>query len=103
MLLDCQACAACCRDNRVELEKGDIERFQRANRSELARPPYARKDGKKVVLRLLLSRDCRHLGADKSCGIYDIRPESCRVFPPGSEGCLYSREIELGIVDGAGH
>jgi hypothetical protein len=24
------------------------------------------------------------------------------VFPPGSEGCLYSREVELGIVDGPG-
>jgi hypothetical protein len=101
MLLDCEACAACCRDNRVELEKQDIERFARANRPELARPPYTRKDGKKIVLRLLLSRDCRHLRADRRCGIYEIRPESCRVFPPGSEGCLYSREAELGISDGA--
>ncbi len=101
MLLDCETCAACCRDNRVELEKRDIERFERANRPELARPPYTRRDGKKVVLRLLRSRDCRHLGRDRRCGIYALRPESCRVFPPGSEGCLYSRESELGIVDGA--
>jgi Fe-S-cluster containining protein len=101
MLLDCETCAACCRDNRVELETRDIDRFARANRPELARPPYTRRDGKKVVLRLLRSRDCRHLGADRRCGIYEIRPESCRVFPPGSEGCLYSRDVELGIVDGA--
>ncbi len=99
MLLDCETCAACCRDNRVELEARDVERFERANRPELARPPYTRKDGKKLILRLLRSRDCRHLGADRRCGIYAIRPESCRVFPPGSEGCLYSREAELGIVD----
>ena len=101
MLLDCETCAACCRDNRVELEEQDIERFERANRPELAKPPYTRKDGKKVVLRLLRSRACRHLGADLRCGIYEIRPEPCRVFPPGSEGCLYAREAELGILDGA--
>jgi Fe-S-cluster containining protein len=101
MFLDCETCAACCRDNRVELEEQDIERFERANRAELARPPYTRKEGKKVVLRLLRSRDCRHLGADRRCGIYDLRPESCRVFPPASEGCLFSRESELGIFDGA--
>ncbi len=100
MRLDCRTCAACCRANRVELEKTDLDRFARAGRPELARPPYARRDGKKVVLRLLKSRDCRHLQADKRCGIYAIRPEACRYFPAGSESCLYSREEELGIVDG---
>jgi hypothetical protein len=102
MLLDCETCAACCRDNRVELEAQDIERFEAANRPELAKAPYTRKDGKKIILRLLRSRDCRHLRVDRRCGIYEIRPESCRVFPPGSEGCLYARESELGILDGAG-
>jgi len=104
MRLDCEACAACCRDNEVVLEPGDIERFERAGRPDLAKPPYTRKGGKggkKVILRLLRSRDCRHLQSDRRCGIYALRPDSCRVFPAGSESCLYSREAELGVVDGA--
>jgi Fe-S-cluster containining protein len=101
MLLDCPACAACCRNNHVELDATDVERFRRADRSELARPPYTRRAGEKLVLRLLRSKDCRHLQGDKTCGIYAIRPKACRTFPPGSEGCLFSREEELGVVDGA--
>ena len=99
--LDCEACAACCRDNEVILEPVDFERFAEAGRQDLGRPPYTRKDGDRVVLRLLRSRNCRHLGADKRCGIYELRPDSCRSFPMGSESCLYSREVELGVVDGA--
>jgi hypothetical protein len=98
---DCETCAACCRDNKVVLEPIDFQRFKAAGREELARPPFTRKDGDRVVLRLLRSRDCRHLQADKRCGIYIIRPDSCRSFPVASEGCLYSREVELGLVDGA--
>jgi uncharacterized protein len=101
MRLDCQACAACCRKNRVELLDVDLARFRRAGRMDLARPPYVRRDGKKLVLRLLESKDCRHLMADKRCGVYELRPDACRTFPAGSEGCLFSREEELGIVDGA--
>jgi Fe-S-cluster containining protein len=99
--LDCETCAACCRDNKVILEPVDFDRFAKGGRPELGRPPYTRKDGERVVLRLLRSRDCKHLGADKRCGIYSLRPESCRSFPAGSESCLYSREAELGVVDGA--
>jgi len=100
MRLDCEECAACCRDNKVVLEPEDLERFAAAGRQDLGKPPYTRKDGNKVVLRLLRSRDCRHLGADRRCGIYALRPDSCRVFPAGSESCLYSRDVELGVVDG---
>ncbi len=97
--LDCESCAACCRDNKVVLERVDFVRFADGGRPELGKPPYTRKAGKKVVLRLLRSRDCRHL-SDKRCGIYELRPDSCRDFPVGSESCLYSREVELGVVDG---
>lgn len=100
MRLDCQTCAACCRDNRVEVYEPDLARFRRGGRPELGRDPYVRRDGDKLVLRLLRSRDCRHLMGDKRCGIYALRPDSCRTFPPGSEGCLFSREEELGVVDG---
>jgi Fe-S-cluster containining protein len=100
MQLDCKACAACCRDNRVEIERADLARFRRAGRPELGRAPYARKRDGKLVLQLLRSRDCRHLTREKECAIYELRPDSCRSFPPGSEGCLFSREEELGVVDG---
>jgi uncharacterized protein len=101
MRLDCETCAACCRDNKVILEPVDFARFKKAGREDLGRPPYTRRDGERVILRLLKSRDCRHLGADKRCGIYPLRPDSCRSFPAASESCLYSREVELGLVDGA--
>ena len=101
MVLDCEKCAACCRKNYVRLEKVDIKRFEDAGREGLLRPPFTRMDGKKIVLRLLRSGDCRHLQKDLRCGIYEVRPEACRTFPMGSEGCLFSREEGLGIVDGA--
>ncbi len=99
--LDCLACGACCRDNRVELEDVDVERFARGGHPELARPPYARRDDGAVVLVLRRDKRCKHLGDDNKCGIYALRPDSCSKFPVGSECCLSSREEELGLVDGA--
>src|SRR5262249_40869446 len=103
MILDCLACGACCKENEVVLEDEDLERFAGAGRTELARRPLARrrKDGR-LVLVLLKNKRCRHLGGDNRCGIYPIRPNACSEFPAGSECCLFSREEELGIVDGAG-
>jgi len=100
MKLDCETCAACCRDNEVVLEPIDFKRFAAAGRADLGKRPYTRKAGERVVLRLLRSKDCRHLQTDRRCGIYALRPDSCRVFPMASESCLYSREVELGLVDG---
>jgi Fe-S-cluster containining protein len=99
--LDCLSCGACCRANRVELEPKDVERFERAGRGELARPPYARRDDGALVLVLRRDKRCKHLGDDNRCAIYEIRPDACSTFPVGSECCLSSREQELGIVDGA--
>jgi hypothetical protein len=99
--LDCLSCAACCKDNRVEIDDDDIVRFERAGRGELARPPYARTADGRLVLVLQRNRRCKHLAADNRCGIYAIRPGSCSTFPPGSECCLSSREEEFGLVDGA--
>ena len=99
--LDCLECAACCKDNRVELEDADVERFERAGRADLARPPYAKTDDGRVVLVLRRDKRCKHLAEDNRCGIYEIRPEACSTFPAGSECCLSSREEEMGIVDGA--
>jgi uncharacterized protein len=99
--LDCLACGACCRDNRVVLDDGDIARFEAAGRGDLARLPYARREDGSVVLVLRKDKRCKHLADDNKCGIYPIRPDACSTFPVGSECCLSSREEELGIVDGA--
>jgi len=98
---DCTKCAACCRDNEVILGDVDLERFAKAGRDDLTKPPFAkrRKDGK-TVLTLLPTKDCRHLGRDNRCGIYEIRPNSCSEFPMGSECCLYAREDGLKVYDG---
>ncbi len=99
--LDCLACAACCKDNNVELEAQDVQRFEEGGRGELARAPYARRRDGRLILRLRHDKRCQHLGADNRCGIYAIRPDACSTFPAGSECCLSSREEELGIIDGA--
>jgi Fe-S-cluster containining protein len=99
--LDCLACGACCKDNRVELDDKDIARFEEAGRGELARAPYAKRDDGAIVLVLRKDKRCKHLAGDNRCGIYPIRPSACSTFPVGSECCLSSREEEFGIVDGA--
>ncbi len=100
--LDCLECGACCRSNEVILSRVDIKRFRDGGRPELAKLPSARrrKDGK-LVLRLLSGGDCRNLGRDNKCAIYTLRPASCSDFPMGSECCLFAREEELGLLDGA--
>ncbi len=100
--LDCLECGACCRSNEVVLTRPDIKRFRDGGRPELAALPSARrrKDGK-LVLRLLAGGDCRNLGSDNKCGIYTLRPDACSEFPVGSECCLYARDVELGVLDGA--
>jgi Fe-S-cluster containining protein len=98
--LDCLACGACCKDNYVVLTKVDLDRFAEARRQELGRAPYTKKLNGKLVLKLLRSKNCRHLAPDNKCGIYAIRPDACSTFPVASESCLFSREEELGITDG---
>ncbi len=99
--LDCLECGACCKDNEVILNKADVARFKKGGRPELARPPYTRTKDGTLYLRLLKSKDCRHLASDNKCGIYELRPLACSEFPVGSEPCLFSREEELGVTDGA--
>ena len=99
--LDCLACAACCKDNRVELDDGDVARFEKAGRGDLTRAPYAKREDGTVVLVLRRDKRCKQLADDNKCGIYAIRPDACSTFPAGSECCLSAREEEMGIVDGA--
>jgi Fe-S-cluster containining protein len=99
--LDCRACGACCYSNEVVLDKGDIRRFERAGRPELAAMPYARRKNGKLMLRLAPDRGCLQLGQGNCCSIYDIRPDMCRTVPAASECCLSARAEDLGIHDSA--
>jgi uncharacterized protein len=100
---DCLKCGACCKDNEVILQEHDLQRFVEAGRAELARPPLARKrsDGKIVLTLLKPSKNCHHLRGDLKCSIYALRPDPCSSFPVASEGCLFARHSELGLIDGA--
>ena len=87
--LDCRACAMCCRKNRVQLEPEDEARWGDEGRAELSGEAYVRESRGRRVLRVL-SGDCVHLRGN-DCGIYALRPDNCRAFPAGSEGCLSAR------------
>ncbi|AKT38302.1 YkgJ family cysteine cluster protein [Chondromyces crocatus] len=101
ILLDCLACAACCRDGRVVLDDEDLARFEAAGRAELGGSVFVRRAGGKAVLRLASDGRCKHLEEERRCAIYAIRPGNCRAFLMGSEACLAAREETLGLRDGA--
>ncbi len=94
LAMDCMACAACCFDNRVLLEPADLERWRQANRPDLLKK--TRPFHKRCRLPLLdHTRACVHL-EKFSCTIYELRPNMCREFVPGSEHCLAAREQKYG-------
>jgi uncharacterized protein len=101
LALDCLACGACCKDNEVLVFRKDEARLRRAGLAKLLQPPWSRRSNGRVVLTLRADKRCHHLHRDNMCGIYEARPDACSNFPPGSECCLFSREEELGITDGA--
>jgi hypothetical protein len=102
MTLDCLACAACCVKNEVILEARDLRRWKKLALSHLSRKPWARRDADgRIVLVLTKDKRCKHLARDNKCAIYEARPAACSEFPAGSECCLFAREEELGIIDGA--
>ncbi len=98
--LDCLQCGACCNGPEVILEPQDIHRFDEAGQSKLHRRPWARRKNGKVVLVLNDQERCRHHRRDHRCRIYDFRPNACREFPVGSEGCLSARGEVLSKWDG---
>lgn len=101
MDLDCMTCAACCIDNEVELSKDDCKRLVAIGRGDATKPPHAKwRQGKLYLLLQKENKRCTLLTAEGHCGIYEARPEMCSDFPVASEGCLYSRDVELGILDG---
>jgi hypothetical protein len=98
MQLDCLACGACCRENRVVLEKPDIAQW-RAKQPRLLSPAYVRQSNGTVLLRLTDKSECVHLGARNLCRIYPLRPGNCSEFPVGAEPCLAARLDTFDIVD----
>lgn len=100
MKLDCLKCGACCRDNEVVLERVDFRRARRGGSEHMLKPPYTRRKGGQLMLRVLSNGKCTHLGRGNLCAMYIDRPDACRYFPAGSECCLFAREEELGILDG---
>ncbi len=95
-VLDCRACAACCRRNRVVLEAPDLARWRDAGRKDLTAHPYVRTARGTTLLRVLRGGDCMHLRGN-DCGIYALRPDNCRDFPAGSEPCLGARDEAAGL------
>ncbi|HEY3594455.1 MAG TPA: YkgJ family cysteine cluster protein [Polyangiaceae bacterium] len=98
MQLDCLECGACCRDNRVVLEKPDLARW-RAEKPELLGRAYIRQANGTVLLRLTPKGACVHLGKGNLCRIYPLRPDNCSEFPVGAEPCLAARLETFGLVD----
>lgn len=78
--LDCQSCAACCR-NSIRPP------FSRAGEVEALPEPLRR-----AVIQLAEGHigPCRWL-AGTLCGEYELRPVACREFVIGSEACLRHR------------
>jgi hypothetical protein len=101
MKLDCKACGACCMNNRVALSRADERRLAAAGHANVTRPPYARRRDGRLVLTLAPSGRCKQLDARGLCVIYASRPDACAAFPPASEGCLFARDAEQGVFDGA--
>ncbi len=88
-------------NNRVELSRADQRRLSNAGHANVTRPPYARRRDGKIVLTLDDKGRCNQLDAVGLCTIYASRPSACAEFPPASEGCLFARDVERGLFDGA--
>lgn len=90
----CLDCAMCCRNNRVVLEDEDFARWAAAEPAVSPGRVHTRRGVR--TLAVLKNGDCQHLRGNR-CDIYAQRPNNCRAFPMGSEGCLAARE-EAGLA-----
>jgi hypothetical protein len=100
--LDCTACAACCHHARVEIGIRDRGRWRRGGRGDLSAPRWLRRsEGKTVLRQREQTAACVHLEGTL-CGIYELRPDACRAFVPGSEPCLSARRARFGDASNAG-
>ena len=89
--IDCLQCANCCKNYSPRFKPPDIKRIARhlkMKESELI-DQYLRMDeeGDYVVK----STPCLFLGADNTCGIYEVRPSDCERFPYTDEDVFMKR------------
>ncbi len=83
-----QACSACCHDIEMILTEADLARL-RAARPDLGDSFWFEADDGYLQLRTRdgppaaggEGRPCVFLGADGRCGVYEARPEGCRLYP----------------------
>lgn len=92
--LDCQTCAACCREAYHTVEVSRRDPFARAHRGLLV------EEFGRLNLRRREDGRCPCLeGAPGawSCDRYEERPRTCRDFEQGSASCLWARR-RLGLT-----
>jgi len=110
-VFDCQSCGACCVSDfdapdyvYVSDEESDL-----LCKKRFAAWIYEERTYGKPALSMRTRRDeqsnCRCIalqgtvGEQVSCAIYDLRPEGCRKFEPGSAVCETARRIAFGVSD----
>ncbi|MEL6561070.1 MAG: YkgJ family cysteine cluster protein [Bacteroidota bacterium] len=78
-LIDCTACANCCKKATPCLSERDVERLAAACKTDVSEV----KDRYTVVEqeeRIWKSQPCAFLTENK-CGVYELRPDDCRSYP----------------------
>jgi len=106
---DCQACGACCTNNRHNRDQGIVDYVQVFPSDSLFRLRGLRAmwtvrnaDGE-WHMRLTEDGRCATLrgdiGSHVTCGVYEVRPSVCRNLEPGSDKCVTAR-LERGLPAG---
>jgi len=89
---DCLACGACCRtgaDGRLLVPAGDLVRWRRIGRDDIAARIVPGHFGE-MAFETRPDGSCVHLGAAQganACAIYDVRGTTCREFERGGWQC----------------
>ncbi|HEY5675763.1 MAG TPA: YkgJ family cysteine cluster protein [Myxococcales bacterium] len=107
MIFDCQSCGACCCNTDENRAEAYVDYVEVKPRAALSRHPELLR--RLTVVNTRGERHMRLRGAEQrcaalegrlgqrvSCGIYQLRPASCRAVKPGSRECRRDRR-ERGI------
>ena len=91
VVVDCLACANCCKNYSPRFKPPDIRRIAKYLKMSEANliKTYLRRDedGDWVVLK----SPCPFLGEDNFCSIYEARPSDCQRFPYTDEDILFKK------------
>ena len=106
---DCQNCGACCvsdfdAPDYVHVSNEEAEPFWERDLGKLL---YEERTYGAPAMSMRTREDecgnCRCIalsgtvGKDVSCSVYDIRPNVCRNFEPGTDVCDYARQLAFGV------